>query len=271
MKIFNIEDGNKKVYVQLNDIMMMMQYEHIIPGEVMSKQFSRPFIVGDENRFNFVEYTDPLTIEYFEQCDWIPDYKKYRDLTEEEIIELGQQIAKKMNEIATTWNAMTVEQRKDNQKLDSEHEKLEFKMHSLAEIIWTKQGRRKMPFPIVPDCDGFVLDNEDCSYIVRQGINPTQVLIYRKDGNAIDAENEVISQGLIQAAESLLVDANLNTNEYFGDFDRTSELTKDGKYLVITFNIVPEKDVVKQVSQSNNEKMTLAKRIKNYISKKRSE
>ena len=33
MKIVNIEDGKKKVYVQLNDIMMMMQFGSPIPSD----------------------------------------------------------------------------------------------------------------------------------------------------------------------------------------------------------------------------------------------
>ena len=83
MKIVNIEDGKKKVYVQLNDIMMMMQFGSLIPGEVMKKHFMNVFIVTDENRFEFSEFTDPHTVEFFEQCEWIPDFREFKDLTEE--------------------------------------------------------------------------------------------------------------------------------------------------------------------------------------------
>ena len=76
MKIVNIEDGKKKVYVQLNDIMMMMQFGSTIPSEVMEKHFMNMFIVTDENRFEFSEFTDPHTVEFFEQCEWIPDFRE---------------------------------------------------------------------------------------------------------------------------------------------------------------------------------------------------
>ena len=111
MKIVNIEDGKKKVYVQLNDIMMMMQFGSPIPSEVMEKHFMNMFIVTDENRFEFSEFTDPHTVEFFEQCEWIVDYKQYRGLSEEQIIECGQQIGAQMNEVAMKWNGMTPEQR----------------------------------------------------------------------------------------------------------------------------------------------------------------
>ena len=55
MKIINVEDGKKKAYVQLNDVMMMMQLDSLIPAEVMDKIFSKVFIVTDENRFEFAE------------------------------------------------------------------------------------------------------------------------------------------------------------------------------------------------------------------------
>ena len=275
MKVFNIEDGKKKVYVQLNDVMMLMQFDDVIPTEVMEKHFMNMFIVTDENRFEFSEFTDPHTVEFFEQCDWIPDYKQYRGLSEEQIIECGQQIGEQMNIVAVKWNGMTPAQREKHQEVALEHEKLEFKMHSLAEILWTKQGHRNMPFPVVPDCSGFVMDNDDWPYIARQGINPTQVLIYRKDGKAMDRKKEVIPEGLVQAAQSILVDANLNTNEFFGDFENIRTLTDDGMYLVTTFKIIPKKEEVQEEGKENSvqptkEKMTLAKRIKNFINKKRS-
>jgi len=98
MKIFNVENGVKKVYVQLNDIMMMMHFGSAIPSEVMEKHFMEMFIVDDSNRYEFSEFTDPHTVEFFEQCDWIVDFKEYKDLTEDEIKAKGQEIAEKMYE-----------------------------------------------------------------------------------------------------------------------------------------------------------------------------
>ena len=147
MKIITPE----KAYVQLNDIMMMMQYGGIVPKEVMDKCFTKMFIVTDENRFEFVEFSDPHAVEFFEQCEWMADFREYKDLTEEEIIAKGQGIGELMNEIATQWNGMTQEEREANEDVYTRHESLEFKMHSTAEILWTKQGHRIMPFPVVPD------------------------------------------------------------------------------------------------------------------------
>lgn len=278
MKIVNIEDGKKKVYVQLNDVMMLMQLDSLIPVEVMDKIFSKVFIVTDENRFEFTEFVEPGTVEFFEGCDWIPDFRHYKKMTEEEIIADGQTIADEMNSIGVKWNAMTAEEQEENENLLTRYRRLEFKMKSTAEILWTKQGHRVMPFPIVPDYEGFkVAEQEGCPYVAQQGINPLQVLIYRIDGTTLDKKRESFPQGLIQATESILINDNLEHNEFFGEnFERTRIISDDGKYLVTTFRIIPEpeKDNEKEVrvGQSTNlpvdKPKSLGKRIKDWINKK---
>ena len=272
MKIFNVDNGKKKVYVQLNDVMMLMQFDGIIPAEVMEKHFLGAFIVTDDNRYEFSEFTEPSTIKFFEECDWIVDYRDIKDLSEKEIIEYGQSIGEQMNEIAVRWNNMNATERENNEEVYSQYEKLEFKMHSVADIIHNKRGYLEMPFSIVPDSNGFKVDNDDCQYIAQQGLNPLQVLIYRKDGQVLDKEHEIIPQGLVEASQSILINYNLENNEYFGDFERTRKLSKDNKYLITTFRIIPvdEKDKVEEKDISNNDNMSLIKRIRNWWNRKRS-
>ena len=280
MKIVNVENGKKKVYVQNNDLMMMMQLGSVIPAEVMEKVFNRVFMVIDENRFEFVEFVESNTIKFFEGCDWIVDYRHYKNMTEEEIIADGQKMGQKMNEIALNWNSMTEKEREKNESLLIEYKRLDFKMKSTAEILWTKQGYREMPFPIVPDYKGFkVTENEGCPYIAQQGINPLQVLIYRIDGEVLDRKRENFPRGLIQTTETLLINDNLEHNEFFGDnFESTRIISDDGKYLVTTFKIKPpqvvsEKEETledtnnKDITKDNDKPKSLAKRFKDWIKK----
>ena len=269
MKIVNVENGKKKVYVQLNDVMMLMQLDGTIPAEVMEKIFSDVFIVTDENRFEFAEFVEPSTVKFFEECEWIPDFRQYKNMTEDEIIADGQVMADEMNELAVKWNGMNENAREKNADILQRYEQLEFKMHSTAEILWTKQGHRVMPFPIVPDYEGFKVDNGDCPYMAQQGINPLQVLIFRKDGQVLDEKKELIPNGLVEAAELILINSNLEHNEFFGDFERSRKISEDGKYVVTTFRIITpqEKNKRNGIINSNNsdEKMTLGKRIKNWL------
>ena len=96
MKIVNIENGKKKIYVQRNDLMMMMQLDSLIPAEVMEKVFSKVFIVTDDNRFEFEEFVEPGSVEFFEACDWIVDFRYYKNMTEEEIMTEGHKMVQEM-------------------------------------------------------------------------------------------------------------------------------------------------------------------------------
>lgn len=272
MKIFNVENGVKKVYVQLNDIMMMMHFGSSIPSEVMEKHFMEMFIVDDSNRYEFSEFTDPHTVEFFEQCDWIVDFKEYKDLTEDEIKAKGQEIAEEMNEVATKWNSMSPEQREANQDVYTRYESLEFKMHSTAEILWTKQGHRVMPFPVVPDSDGFKLANDEWEHRAQQGLNPLQVLIFRKDGKPMDRKTERIPEGAVHGGEMILMNTNLEHNEFFGDFESSMTISDDNKYIIKTFRIITpeEKDKMNGITNTSQVKITLGKKIKNWFKGKRS-
>lgn len=201
-------------------------------------------------------------------------------MTEEEFLADGQAMADEMRELATRWNSMDEDTREKNADVVQRYEQLEHKIHSTAEILWTKQGHRVMPFPIVPDYEGFKFaKHEGCPYIAQQGLNPLQVLIFRIDGETLDEKRESFPQGMIQAVESVLVNDNLEHNAYFGDkFERTRIISDDVKYLVTTFKIVPpeviqEKSNTKEDTNSPNTKTeykpkSLGKRIKNWINRK---
>ncbi len=272
MKIINFEDEKKVAYVQLNDIMMLMRTNSLIPAEVMEKCFNEVFIVVDENRFEFKRFEDEGCVEFFEGCDWIPDYRIYREMSEEQIIADGQEIAEEMNQVAKKWNAMTEDEREKHSELADRHEKLEHKMHSTAEILWTKQGHRVMPFPVVPDYKGFTLDNDDSIYMAQQGINPLQVLLFRKDGKKLsNTQDTNIPMGLIQGIDSLLIMHNTEKNEFFGNVERTRELSDDKKYFVTTFKIIPKMEDVKEQNMEvkTNDVMvkrkTIGTRIKDWL------
>lgn len=90
----------------------------------------------------------------------------------------------------------------------------------------------------------------------------------------LEKTNKVIPQGLVEAAKMILVNSNLDHNEFFGDFERSRKLSDAGKYVVATFRIITpeEKDKRNGVIKSNTpeEKISLGKRIKNWFKGKRS-
>ena len=75
------------------------------------------------------------------------NYNEVKDFSEEEIIALVQSIAEEQNNIAQRFNSMTPEERIENMDMVSQHESLDFKMNSLRDVLWFKQGHIKMKLP----------------------------------------------------------------------------------------------------------------------------
>ena len=136
------------VYVQKNDIAYLNQTDLAIPASIFMKVFgSGIVIIDDSNRYEFVEFDAPEEIEFFKGIDWMIDYNEVKDLSEEETITLGQSIAKEKNSIAQRFNSLTLEERKENMNMVSQCELLDFKMYSLRDVLWFKQGHIKMELP----------------------------------------------------------------------------------------------------------------------------
>lgn len=136
------------VYVQKNDIAYLNQTDLAIPASIFMKVFGNGIvIIDDSNRYEFVKFEAPEEIEFFNDINWMIDYNEVKDLSEEETIALGQSIAEEKNNIAQRFNSMTPEERKENMNMVSQCELLDFKMYSLRDVLWFKQGHIKMELP----------------------------------------------------------------------------------------------------------------------------
>lgn len=136
-------------YVQKNDLMYLMQADDaIVPASIYLNVFGNGVVViNDSNRFEFVEFNKPEEIEFFKNIDWMINYDDLKDLSIEDIISLGQSITNKKNEIAKEFNGMTPQEKEENMDKVSQCELLKFKIYSLRDIVWIKQGRLKIKFP----------------------------------------------------------------------------------------------------------------------------
>lgn len=144
MKIFR----NEAVYVQKNDVAYFNKFDEPILASVYVKLFSEPVnIVNDRNRYEFIKYDEEKEIEFFKKQEWILDYDDVKSLTDEELIQLGTSFSDKLNELASVINNPLTEESK---KIDlyEQYQKLQYKMYSLRDYIWYKQGQLDMKFPI---------------------------------------------------------------------------------------------------------------------------
>lgn len=125
------------VYVQKNDIAYLINTDLAIPASIFMK------VVG----IGIVSIDDNNKYEFFKGVDWMIDYNEVKDLSEEETIALGQSIAEEKNNIAQRFNSMKPEERKENMNMVFQCELLDFKMYSLRDVLWFKQGHIKMELP----------------------------------------------------------------------------------------------------------------------------
>lgn len=151
-----------KAYVQLNDIMYLLRScENLpIPAVIFERCFSKPLIVADHNRYEFVEFTEPEAIEFFKNWTCSVDFLALQQFTNEELMKQGTVIAEQMNAIANKYNAMMPEERTNNYSLVNEHELLEFKMYSIRDVVWFRQGHLKFRLPNGIKKDGTVKSEE---------------------------------------------------------------------------------------------------------------
>lgn len=127
MKVFYKEHESKKVYVQVGDLIALANINAaIMPSTVKAKTLDS--IDCDEKEF--VGFEAPEEIAFFESIDWIIDYKKANQQSEEEIkahIKLLREEMKKMVY---------------NKELDHEYEKARHQKQQYNEILDIKRKRK---------------------------------------------------------------------------------------------------------------------------------
>ena len=253
MKIFNKEQDKEKVYVQMNDIMELTQSNIPIPASIVDKVFGREMlIVNDDNRDDFIEFDNKKEVEFFKSLDWIVDYKKYRDLSKEELEIIMEETLNQSNEIANKYNNLSFDEKEKNIGLVNKFNFLNLKLQGLKQILFIKEGKYKPPFPLVPDSDGFSLgnDNPDSPYKIAISLDPNKYLLYRIDGVNLQKDENVpgnfIQTGL---CIGLMNRKDIPTQ---GDCEVSYSFSSNNKYLVISTRKIKKKE--EKISQKEEEK-----------------
>ncbi len=150
------------VYVQKNDIAYLTHTDLPIPASIFTKVFGNDIaIIDDSNRYEFEKFEDAREINFFKKLDWIVDYNLVKDLSDDEIIKMGQSVAQLKNQIAQKFNSMSEGEREKHLDMVTQCELLDFKIYSLRDILWYKQGHLKMTLPVSFDNqEEFVRRNE---------------------------------------------------------------------------------------------------------------
>lgn len=79
--------------------------------------------------------------------EFIIDYGRYKELTDDQLAEEGHKLVTRANKIAEKWNCMSSDERQKNTSLLQEHENIGYMLKFLSEIYAVRHGKRSMPFP----------------------------------------------------------------------------------------------------------------------------
>lgn len=265
MKIFNKENGKEKVYVQMEDLMLLMHYDINtgIPASIFDKIFKDGMVfVSDHNRFEFASFDEENEIEFFRNLDWIVDYKEYRTRSFDEMVAAGESIQGEMKEIADRYNSMDEIERQCNQDLRTKFELLEEKFKFLPQIVFINQGHVTMPFPNVVDSDGFDCGSNE-EFDIKSSIDPNKIIITRKDG-------QNISKGSINRSLLKNVLANVSVGmafreEYCEIMKTKQTISEDGKSITIEFMVRPIDKNMDMTNPSKKKTNGFVKKIKNVF------
>lgn len=231
MKVFNVENGKEKVYVQVEDFATFTRVGYPIPASIYAKAMDIRFVTND-NRYNFVVYDTDEELDFFRNFEWIIDYKELRDKTGDEMRAIAKLDNDEANDIADLWNTLTPEEKRMNVTAADRYALLHHRIKSYGQILWNKQANIHLNFPLVPDSDGFCLESEDGQFKIESGLDPRTLLLSKTDDMPL-SEKDVLDIDFIDRGLAMALGNIHNTNEYFGTFDTTRTISDDRNYLII--------------------------------------
>ena len=137
MKIVN----DTCVYVQRNDIKYLKSSNLDVPESVFIK-------IGDGgNKYDFIRFDGDREIEFFKGLDWLVDYNMVKDLDEDQITTMIQNVVFEKSYIAKKFKELSLEEKKMNSDMYRQYNFLLYKMYILDDILLFKQGQLPIKLP----------------------------------------------------------------------------------------------------------------------------
>lgn len=138
-----------KVYVQKNDLLNFVMLDLSIPNSIMIKFFCEGdvFTITNNDRYDFIAFDEENDMEFFKKHDWIIDYNVVKDMSEQNLIVLYENLCNEGLALEQELKKMTEEELNNNQDLVTKYHLLAYKTFSLKDFIWFKKGKIPMTLP----------------------------------------------------------------------------------------------------------------------------
>ena len=146
-----IKDNKDKLYLQISDIIFIFQHELNLPDSI-KEDFNEKLKIKttrglEDNPYTFKLFTEPETIEFVNGLDYIVDYSEYKQLSVPEIYEKAYLLQDKKQELAVSFNKLSLKDREKKQDVVNLCDELDFTILSLRDLVWFKEGSISMIIP----------------------------------------------------------------------------------------------------------------------------
>lgn len=252
MKIFNIENGKKKVYVQLEDIQVLLKTDQYIPISIFDKVCE---VEESVEELDFIEFYEENEINFFKAIDWIVDVKELNKKNINELINLYEKAEKNKNNYINNHS-------KDNLTDDEkyEYELLKHKSNSIKNFIMAKYGNLNIPFPEAPNSDKIIIDDsENSGMIISESLNPNSIVMTKKTGEEFRKDDPVNNKLIYKALE--IIKSNKNEDNLF-KYMSSYDISNDLKTFIIRYRKGINRIMQSTQNKKNKIKMFIRKALK---------
>ena len=147
MKVVN----EKAVYVQKKDIEFFIKHNIDMPAFILGPLLAEsPLKIDDSNKFDFVEYTDDLSMEFFKKMDWILDYNDVKDSSPSEIMEEMINLVLQLDQLGKKIQKMTEEDKQIRPSEMEEYILLDHYYNGFLDFIGYLNGIHNFEIPGKP-------------------------------------------------------------------------------------------------------------------------
>ena len=230
MKIFNIEKGKEVVYVQRKDLEYISQSEQNVPKELIKRNYKHIASNGLEDEF--IIFSDKETIEYFKNLNWIVDYRKFCNVSNDDIFKIVDTLFERYyHNFSEIYNDFDKE-KKYSKKIIVEL--AQYYLNSMLSIPKLKNEDMFTIIPLVPDEQGFHYESN--SICISSTLKPNWFMIYNKMGRNV--VNNKIPKECLRALIAYFNgnnDINWTWDLLKNDYQYTTRITPDGKYILLKF------------------------------------
>lgn len=136
---------NDIIYIQAKDLKRLNESNDIL---------SRSFLYFVYLKFNnYKDYDDDEFVSFnvndscFNDIDWIIDFDEIKDLFEDQIIDICNELIEQRNSIANRYNSYSNKERVKNRYLYNKCKNIDYKISSYKEIIKIMHGKKELQLP----------------------------------------------------------------------------------------------------------------------------